>query len=170
MNDLSNNGNAFPQVTTPMTGFNMAGAMPPQKKKFNKKLLILSGAALLVVVVLVVVLLLIPSRFEKAKKEALDIAGQISSDGKNSFTIDTYPFEDTNMDSKLIAVLAPDAEKDALKAIKHVNEELGFDDSLYDQMMETSALMGRQSESNDKYKVTWTYHPREGLEVTYKKK
>lgn len=36
-------------------------------------------------------------------------------------------------------------------------------------MLETSARMGRQREENDKYRVTWTYHPDEGLEVTYEK-
>ena len=37
-------------------------------------------------------------------------------------------------------------------------------------MMNTSALMGRQVEENDKYKVSWTYHPDDGLTVTYTKK
>lgn len=35
--------------------------------------------------------------------------------------------------------------------------------------METNALMGRQREENDKYRVSWTYHPNRGLEVTYEK-
>ena len=37
-------------------------------------------------------------------------------------------------------------------------------------MMKTTALMGRQSAETDKYKVSWTYHPDNGLEVTYEKK
>ena len=67
-------------------------------------------------------------------------------------------------------MLAPDAEEDALEAIQYVNEKLGFNGALYDEMLETNASMGRQSEENNKYKVTWTYHPDEGLEVTYQKK
>ena len=30
--------------------------------------------------------------------------------------------------------------------------------------------MGRQSEENEKYRVKWSYHPDDGLEVTYEKK
>ena len=37
-------------------------------------------------------------------------------------------------------------------------------------MLKTNALMGRQTEENDKYKVAWSYHPDDGLEVTYSKK
>ena len=29
---------------------------------------------------------------------------------------------------------------------------------------------GRQSSENEKYKVSWTYHPDDGLKVTYEKK
>ena len=57
-----------------------------------------------------------------------------------------------------------------LKAIKHANTALGFDSGLYNQMLKTNALMGRQTEENDKYKVAWSYHPDDGLEVTYSKK
>ena len=37
-------------------------------------------------------------------------------------------------------------------------------------MGETRSMDGRQSDENDKYKVTWTYHPDKGLEVMYEKK
>ena len=47
---------------------------------------------------------------------------------------------------------------------------LGFSDSLYQDMLNTSAIMGRQSEENEKYRVKWSYHPDDGLEVTYEKK
>ena len=67
------------------------------------------------------------------------------------------------------ALLASRTQEKALEAIKYVNKELGFNGSLYNRMLETNAIMGRQSEENDKYRVTWTYHPDEGLEVTYEK-
>ena len=111
-----------------------------------------------------------PSRFERVKDKAVDIAGQISSRGDDNFTIDTYPYEDTNMKPELIALLAPDSQRDALEAIQYVNEELGFNGALYDQMLKTNALMGVRTEENDKYKVSWTYHPDDGLEATYEKK
>lgn len=86
------------------------------------------------------------------------------------FTIDTYPDSYENIDDNLKALLLPDIEKNALEAIRYANEELGFNDSVYSKMMKTTALMGRQNEETDKYKVSWTYHPDNGLEVTYEKK
>ena len=54
-------------------------------------------------------------------------------------------------------------------AQRHVKRALGFSDSLYQDMLNTSAIMGRQSEENEKYRVKWSYHPDDGLEVTYEK-
>ena len=154
-------------------------AEPPKDKieqiaqKLNmskKKLIILGSIAIFVIVAVIITLLCIPSRFERVKNEALNIAGQISHRGDDNFTIDTYPYEDTNLNSAVISALAPDSQRKALEAIQYVNEELGFNGAVYNRMMETNALMGRQSEENDKYRVSWTYHPDEGLEVTYEKK
>ena len=136
----------------------------------KKKLIILGSIAIFVIVAVIVTLLCIPSRFERVKNEAINIAGQISHRGDDNFTIDTYPYEDTKLSSAAIALLAPDSQRKALEAIKYVNQELGFNGAVYDRMMQTNALMGRQSEENDKYRVSWTYHPNEGLEVTYEKK
>lgn len=60
--------------------------------------------------------------------------------------------------------------QDSLNAIKFVNEKLGFPDSLYQKMVSTTALMGRQTEENKKFVVSWSYHPDKGLEVMYEKK
>lgn len=139
----------------------------PKKKLTKKKISIIGAIAAVVVIVIVVAL--IPSKFDKVKNECVDIAGTISS-GKGYFTIDTYPDIYEDMDDTMVAILLPTAQKNALKAIKYANEELGFNGSLYSKMTETSALMGRQSEENDKYKVSWTYHPNNGLVVTYEKK
>lgn len=140
------------------------------KPKLSKKKLIILISAIVAVIAAVIIICAIPSRFERVKNEAAKIAGEISSRGDDNFTIDTYPYEDTNMSSAQIAMLAPETQSKALAAIKYVNEELGFNGSLYDRMLQTNALMGRQSEENDKYRVSWTYHPDEGLEVTYEKK
>ena len=45
---------------------------------------------------------------------------------------------------------------------------LGLPDSLYDEMCETNALMGRQTESYEYYDVSWSYHPDNGLDVIFK--
>lgn len=145
--------------------------MPAAKRrrfKLTKKTAIILGAVAVVVIAAAFVLLH-KSKFEKVREECVHIAGMVSRSG-DYFTIDTYPDAYENMDEALVAMLLPNAQKNALEAIKYANEELGFNGSVYSQMMKTSALMGRQSEENDKYKVSWTYHPDDGLEVTYEKK
>ncbi len=142
-----------------------AGAESTSKKKMSKKkLAIIGGAA--VVAIIVLAILLIPSKFKRVKKECLNIAGQMKS-GKNYFSLDTDPYEDAN--STVRALLLPSTQTKTLEAIRYANEQLGFP-GVYSDMMKTSALMGRQSEENSKYKVSWTYHPDHGLEVTYTKK
>ena len=137
-----------------------------QKKKLSKKKIAIIGAFAIVVIV-VVAILLIPTKFERVADECLQIAGQISRDGKSCFGIDTSP---NITDPAIASFLAPMHLENALKAIQYANEELGFNDSVYSQMLNTSALMGRQSAETDKYRVSWTYHPDDGLEVTYEKK
>ena len=138
------------------------------KAKSKKNVLIIAGAAVLVVVV-VLFAIFHKSKFEKVKDECVHIAGMVSGSG-DYFTIDTYPDVYEDMDSAVRAILLPRAQENALEAIKYANKELGFSGSVYSDMLETNALMGRQSEENDKYKVSWTYHPDDGLEVTYRKK
>ncbi len=59
---------------------------------------------------------------------------------------------------------------DAADAIQEINKELGFTSALYQKMLDTCALDGRQYDENDKVKVSWTYHPDKGLVVTYERK
>lgn len=58
-------------------------------------------------------------------------------------------------------------EDHLLPAIKYANKEFGFDDSLYDKMVATTSSSGIQSETNDKYSVTWEYNSETGLLVNY---
>lgn len=55
-------------------------------------------------------------------------------------------------------------------SIKDMNEDLGLPDSLWNDMLQTTWSMGKQQETyeNIGIKVSWTYHPNKGLEVTYK--
>lgn len=66
--------------------------------------------------------------------------------------------------------MLPRHQKKVLEAVKYANEELDFPGSVYSDMLETTALMGRQVEENSKCKVSWTYHPDDGLKVTYTEK
>lgn len=85
--------------------------------------------------------------------------------------IDTNPYDKAFDEMNHVEqTIFPQKEKDSLSGIKYVNKKLGFSDAVYRKMMETSALMGRQSEENNKYRVSWTYHPDAGLEVMYEKK
>jgi hypothetical protein len=142
----------------------------PKKAKiqFTKKKIIIIAAAV-VAVIAVALVLFIPSKFERVRSECLQIAGRVTGHG-DYFMIDTYPDDFENMDPVLVSMLLRDTQSDALEAIRYANKELGFNGSVYSRMLETTALMGRQSEENDKYKVSWTYHPDDGLEVTYEKK
>lgn len=57
-----------------------------------------------------------------------------------------------------------------LYAIEDMNKKMGLPNSLYNDMLQTTWSMGKQSETfeNVGVTVTWTYHPDKGLEVTYK--
>lgn len=136
----------------------------------KKKIIVGSVAALLVVAAVASFALLYKSEFEQVSDECVQIAGMITGDGKTSFSLDTSPDDYANMDPNVAALLQSGTQEKVLKAIKHANTALGFDSGLYNQMLKTNALMGRQTEENDKYKVAWSYHPDDGLEVTYSKK
>ena len=139
-------------------------------KLTKKKIVILSAIAAAVVVLGIVAFAVFhKSEFQKVRDECVQIAGIVTGDG-DYFTLDTCPDSYDNMDSTLKALLLPGAQENALKAIKYANEALGFNGSVYNKMLQTSALMGRQREENSKYVVTWTYSPSDGLEVTYEKK
>ena len=59
---------------------------------------------------------------------------------------------------------------EAMDAIEKVNRDLGFNDSVAQEMQQTRSIDGRQSASNDDYEITWSDHPDNGLEVLYKLK
>lgn len=153
-----------PEAATPEMSIDVENT---PKKKISKKKLGIIGA-IVAAIVIVAVVVLMPSKFDKVKNECVHIAGSIAS-GKGYFTIETIPDSWDSMDPTVRAIMLSSHQQDALDAIKYANEELGFP-GVYSQMMNTTALMGRQSDENSKYKVTWTYHPDDGLTVTYSKK
>ena len=89
----------------------------------------------------------------------------IASDG-SFMTVDTNPNDDPGDD--VWAYI--DAFLDANDFIEKVNIELGFSAALAEKMGNTSWSMGRQTQENDNYVVSWTYHPDKGLEVMYEVK
>lgn len=57
---------------------------------------------------------------------------------------------------------------DATEDVMVIIDYLGLPDSLFDEMCQTNALMGRQTETYDCYEVSWSYHPDNGLDVVFK--
>ena len=70
--------------------------------------------------------------------------------------IDTNPFDFDNFSSGI-----------ARNYIKEMNKLLGLPDYLYNDMLNTSYLQGKQEETFDKIKVKYYYHPDKGLNVSY---
>lgn len=83
------------------------------------------------------------------------------SDDQKSLSIDTNPF---NFDADDYS------DESGLKMIQTANSMLDLPDALFDRMIRTRAIDGVQSEEYGKIKVTWSYHPDNGLEVVYEKK
>ncbi|MBR3767566.1 MAG: zinc ribbon domain-containing protein [Clostridia bacterium] len=61
-------------------------------------------------------------------------------------------------------------DDEALTAIMKINIRLGFSEAVHQKMLQTRSLDGRQQEENEKFIVSWTYHPDTGLEVMYERK
>lgn len=51
-----------------------------------------------------------------------------------------------------------------------VLSDLGFNGSVYEKMLHTNSLQGRQEASSDVATVSWTYHPDYGLQVMFEVK
>lgn len=136
------------------------------KSKFTKKQLMTIAAAAVAVIAIALVAWN-ATEFVRVKSKCLDICGGVSSNSKGTtFTLDTDPYDGTQ---PFLVAYSSVAER-TLDAIQYANEALGFPTSVYSQMLNTNALMGVQTAESDKYYVSWTYHPDNGLEVTYEKK
>lgn len=82
------------------------------------------------------------------------------ADDDSYLMIDTNPFNYKDGDSSLIET--------GLDHIETINKALDLPDWLYEEMLKTRALDGRQKESFDNVTVTWSYHPDQGMEVIYR--
>lgn len=85
--------------------------------------------------------------------------------GTDYLSIDTNPYNyDSDKSSSTTYLIV------ATNAIRSINSKLSLPSYLYNDMLETRALDGRQSYSGTKVNVSWRYHPDTGLEVRYTKK
>ncbi len=59
-----------------------------------------------------------------------------------------------------------DGYMDAMQILK----TLGFSDSVAAEMKNTTALMGKQNAESENFKVSWSYHPDNGLDAYFEYK
>ena len=83
----------------------------------------------------------------------------VGSDG-SYLSIDTKPLNSKYEDAIIESIL---------NTIKKTHKLLGLPESLYSEMVSTTALMGRQTRTYPSLylEVSWTYHPDRGLEIMY---
>ena len=152
-------------VNAAVSQFN-AGVTKSNEQK--KKLPLIIGIAAGVVVLGIVLALLLGGGGKKCfSKMYGDLTVNswctIASDG-SYMKLDTNP---TDKDSDDFTYTDYVLFSEANDAIERINKELGFSDALMEKMNTTTWSQGKQTDSNDKYIVTWTYHPDKGLEVLY---
>ena len=154
-------------VNSAITKFN-SGISKDNNKKKPLIIGIIAGVAVLAVVLIVVL-------GGGGKKDFTDMYSDLSSNSWCTIASDgSYMKIDTNPNNKDSDDLTwSDYDSFVLPAndaIERINKELGFSDALMEKMNTTTWSQGKQSDSNDKYTVTWTYHPDNGLVVIYSKK
>lgn len=121
-------------------------------------------ALIAVICIVVIVGIIIAVSSGKEKISFREIYNEIGGEGyycvvasDNSYLkIDTNPSD-----------IKDSFSSSAWSMIKNANSKLGFTTSLDQKMLETRAIDGRQSDSNENVKVSWTYHPSKGIEVLY---
>ena len=57
-----------------------------------------------------------------------------------------------------------------LQRLNRFQSSVGFSSALFEKMCETTWIQGRQTESNEQFTVSWTFHSDKGLEVMYEVK
>lgn len=85
-----------------------------------------------------------------------------ASFGGSYISIDTNPY---NIDSDESGATTYSSQ--ACAAIRGINSSLGFPSYVYQDMIATRALDGRQSYTGTRFSASWRYHPDSGLEVMY---
>ncbi|MGN0804614.1 MAG: zinc-ribbon domain-containing protein [Candidatus Coproplasma sp.] len=84
--------------------------------------------------------------------------------GSDYLSVDTNPYDyDSDLSGSTTYASV------ALTAIRNLNSEFGLPSYVYQDMLETRALDGKQTYTGTKVTVSWRYHPDAGLEVRYVK-
>ncbi len=154
-------------ISTPNSRTNDTVSVP--KKHNKKKLAIIIGVAVGIIILAVTLIIVFSQNNKKNFKEMFSdyeaYNWRIFGADGSYMRLDTNPGDIDNDDftySYYQNIYTP-----ADNAISEVNKKLGFSDALKRRMDETTWSQGVQTESNGRYKVSWTYHPDKGLEVIY---
>ncbi len=131
------------------------------KKKINENLLIILIVAgiLLALGIIIAVITSV-----KNKPDLKEVYEQIDcddfycelADDESYLQIDTNPYDIDDYTSSI-----------AWEYVEDANKELGFTEALSKKMEQTRALDGTMEDENNDIKVSWTYHPDDGFQVTY---
>ena len=143
-------------------------------KGLPKKQKMILGGVGIVAILAIIMGLAGGSKFDRIVSDMLKqypYANNARAADGSYLTIDTNP-NDKDVDDLLYTEvdLFYKQQNDSMEGIQYVNKELGFSDAVWQKMLQTTSLMGRQTEENEKYRVSWSYHPDSGLEVMYEKK
>ncbi|MBE6686219.1 MAG: hypothetical protein E7591_03210 [Ruminococcaceae bacterium] len=136
------------------------------KKQNRKKCLAVSAVIIDLVILLVSAALIVGiAIYFSGDAEGFESYKKLEKENDWIKVTDEYVIIDTNPDDVINK-----NNQEALWQIEVINDDLIFEEGLYDRMMDTSFLDGTHSEKNetDEYSVSWWYHPNYGLEVTYK--
>ena len=156
-------------------------------KKAGQKFLDMSVKKLVVIVLILIIILTSLWYFFLRTKNFNELYGKkygkekwckIVDDG-SSMKFDTNPTDMEMPDeddyfsySKYEAAMAEYNSylDDVSDAMEKVNKDLGFSESLNEEIFETTGLDGKQSDEseNGRYEITYSYHPSAGLEIIYK--
>jgi uncharacterized membrane protein YvbJ len=138
--------------------------------KFSKKQLgAIIGIASTIVLIIIIFLIMAgtPTDFSKKYSEFNDVAWCDVDPSGEWISFDTNPYD---FDSDDYPSLATMYMSDATDAIQEVLDDLNFSSAVYQKMLSTTWSQGIQSEENNKYVVSWSYHPEKGLEVMFENK
>lgn len=95
----------------------------------------------------------------EALKDKLEEADSACVSGKVSLASDRMSLSVDSKDENDMA---------ALKDILTIIEILELPDSVFDEMCNTTALMGKQNAQYGDFDISWSYHPDNGLDVIFK--
>lgn len=152
-----------PQQTGYGQPYNQTGVYDPNAAKDDskKKIFVVIGAAVAALILLIIIISSINKgpNFKSLYNDYCSYPW--ATYGSDYLSIDTNPYDYDDCGCDYV---------EGVDAIERINRELGLPSWFYDDIMETCGLDGTRTEyfKDAGVSVTWSYHPDDGLEVTYR--